>query len=185
MTRVLIVRHGEPQETQGQARSNWPLSRFGRNQSDHMTDRLLEYGSLNVVSSPVPRCKQTAEIVAKRLGKSVRIDQRLGEISAPQGQNFEEWVNRTFQTSNGTTWSQLDASLRKWRDDNLQAVRELKEPTVVVTQYANINAIFGAALRIDATGVCRPDYASITEFSVVNGDIRLVVDGKEVVGPNE
>jgi hypothetical protein len=56
---------------------------------------------------------------------------------------------------------------------------------VIFTQFTNINAIFGAALRMENTAVCRPDLASLTEFSVVNGDIRLVIDGKEVAGPNE
>jgi hypothetical protein len=42
-----------------------------------------------------------------------------------------------------------------------------------------------AALHLDVTAVCRPDFASITEFSLVNGDLRLVVNGMEVVGPNE
>jgi hypothetical protein len=43
----------------------------------------------------------------------------------------------------------------------------------------------GNALRLDVTMSCRPEYASLTEFSVVNGDIRLVMDGTEIKGPNE
>jgi len=64
-------------------------------------------------------------------------------------------------------------------------VSDLKEDTVVFTHFANINAVTASALRLENTAVCRPDYASITEFSVVNGDIRLVMHGTEIKGPNE
>jgi hypothetical protein len=42
------------------------------------------------------------------------------------------------------------------------------------------------ALRLDVTSCCVPAYASLTEFSVVNGnDVRLVMDGTEIKGPAE
>ncbi len=82
----------------------------------------------------------------------------------------------------GARWTQTSAN---GVTTILEALRDLKEPSVVFTQYTNINAIMSAALHLDVTAVCRPDFASITEFSLVNGDLRLVVNGMEIVGPNE
>ena len=151
-----------------------------------MAGRLLEFAPLNIVAGPSRRTKETAEFVSKRLGKPVKIDARVGEITAPQGvSNRQEWLDRTFRRQNGVLWSQLDAATNKWRNDNIQAIRELRENTVVFTHFANINAIMSAALHVDYTAVCRPNHISLTEFSVVNGDIRLVLEGTEIKGPNE
>ena len=167
-------------------RADWPLSEMGRAQAEHVAGRLAEFAPLNIVSAPARRAKETAEFCSKRLGKPVKVDARVGEIVAPKGvPDRQEWLDRVFRNQNGVLWSQLDAATHKWRDDNIQAIRELRENTVVFTHFANINVIMGAALHLDYTAVCRPNHISLTEFSVVGGDIRLVMEGTEIVGPNE
>jgi broad specificity phosphatase PhoE len=185
MTRIIIARHAQPEMANDLPHANWPLSRFGRNQADHLAGRLQEFAPLNVVAGPSTRSRETAEVAAKQLGKSVKVDPRFGEAPAPKGTDLESWLWQMFSFDRPMRWSQVDANLSKWRNDNLEALRELKEPSVVFTQYTNINAIMSAALHLDVTAVCRPDFASITEFSLVNGDLRLVVNGMEIVGPNE
>jgi broad specificity phosphatase PhoE len=186
MTRVFIARHAEPDKTDKVAHTNWPLSRFGNSQADYLAERLLEFAPLSVVSSPALRCKETAQIIAKRLGKSVKIDPRVGEIVPPRGtSDAYAWLLKNFSFQHAARWTDLDANLNKWREDNIRAISELKENTIVVTHFTNINAITASALRLQSTMACRPEYSSITEYSVVNGDIRLVIDGTEIKGPNE
>jgi broad specificity phosphatase PhoE len=186
MTRVFLARHAEPSKSGEVLHTNWPLSRFGRNQADHLSERLLEFAPLKVVSGPALRCKESAEFAAKRLGTSVKIDPRLGEIVPPRGmEDIYGWLLRTFNFAQPMQWGQFDANVNKWRDDNVKAISELKEDAVVFTHFANINVVTASALHLENTAVCRPDYASITEFSVVNGDIRLVMHGTEIKGPNE
>lgn len=185
MTRIFLARHAEPEKGPGVSRANGPLSRFGRNQADYLADRLLEYRPLKIVSSPTRRCKETAEIAAERLGVRVTFDPRLGELEAPRGVDVNVWFKQYFHINANASWGQLGADVVKWRADNVKAIGELKENTAVFTQFLNINAIMSAALKLDNTAVCRPDYASLTEFSVVNGDVRLVMDGTEIKGPNE
>jgi broad specificity phosphatase PhoE len=186
MTRVFLARHAEPAKSPEVLHTNWPLSRFGRNQAEHLADRLAEFAPLKVVSGPALRCKESADLAAKRLGTSVKVDPRIGEIVPPRGtEDIYGWMLRAFNFAQPMLWGQLDANLNKWRNDNIQAISELKEDTVVFTHFANINAVTASALRLENTAVCRPDYASITEFSVVNGDIRLVMRGTEIKGPNE
>ncbi len=146
----------------------------------------MEFAPLSVVSAPALRCKETAEIVAKGLGKQLKIEPRLGEIVPPKGtQDVYGWLLQNFSFQHVRNWSELDAGLVKWRDDNVKAVSEIKENSVIITHFTNINAIMTNALRLGVTMACRPDYASLTEFSVVNGDIRLVMDGTEIKGPHE
>jgi broad specificity phosphatase PhoE len=186
MTRVILACHAQPEKSTEVPRADWALSQLGREQAAHVAGRLAEFAPLNIVSGPSRRTKETAEVVSKRLGKAVKVDARVGEITAPQGvADRQEWLDRVFRTQNGVLWSQLDPATNKWRNDNIQAIRELRENTVVFTHYANINVIMGAALQVDLTAVCQPNHISLTEFSVVNGDIRLVIEGTEIKGPNE
>lgn len=186
MTRVFLARHGEPAPVQGSARTEWPLSRFGRNQAEHLADRLWEFAPLNVISGPSVRCRQSADLAAKALGRQVKIDPRLSDVPVPRGTaDPEAWLGQTFNFEQAVYWRDLGPELNKWRTDTIQVVRELVEPAVLFTQFTNINAIFGAALKLESTVGCKPDYASLTEFSVVSGDIRLVMDGREIKGPDE
>lgn len=186
MTRVFIARHAEPAKSPEVLHTNWPLTRFGRNQADYLADRLLEFAPLKVVSGPALRCKESAEIAAKRLGVSVKVDPRLGEIVPPRGtEDVYGWLLQNFNFAKPTPWSRLDANNNKWRNETIQAISELKEDTVVFTHFTNINAITASSLRLENTVVCRPDYASITEFAVIGGDIRLVMNGTEIKGPDE
>jgi broad specificity phosphatase PhoE len=186
MTRVFLARHAEPAKSLDVLHTNWPLGRFGNNQADYLAERLMEFAPLQVVSGPSLRCKQSAEHAAKRLRTSVKIDPRVGEIVPPAGtSDVYAWLLRVFNPEKPMSWDQLDANLNKWRNDTIKAVSELQQDTVVFTHFANINAVMAAAIRLENTVVCRPEYASITEFSVVNGDIRLVMNGTEIKGPNE
>ncbi|MBS0386551.1 MAG: histidine phosphatase family protein [Proteobacteria bacterium] len=184
MTRVIVARHAEPDRVSGLDRTKWPLTRFGRAQAEHLAGRLADLAPLNVVSGPAVRTKETAELAAKRLRRPVKVDPRFGDILAPKGEDTDAWLASIFNSDAPVHWRDLDAAVNRWRNDTVQAVRELTEDAVVFTQYTNINAIAAAALRVEVTKVCRPDFASITEFSVVNGDVRMVIDGRDVVGPN-
>lgn len=57
-----------------------PLTKKGRGQSERLGAFLEEHGVRPdvIVSSPLIRAQQTAEIVAARLGMSIRTDARLG-----------------------------------------------------------------------------------------------------------
>ena len=185
MIRVFLVRHGQPDRSIG-ARREWKLSRFGRNQAEHAAEELERFGPLEVISGPQPRCRESADYAAKKFRQTVSVEPRLGEIEAPSGTaDANEWLRRLASPEAGLKWPQLDQRVNAWRNNTIQAIRDIKADSAVYTHFASINAIMGAALHLDETVLCNPDHASITEFAVVNGDIRLVMDGKQIVGPNE
>ncbi|MCL9797961.1 histidine phosphatase family protein, partial [Frankia sp. AgKG'84/4] len=87
MTTVLLVRHGLTAVT-GKILLGWTpgvgLDERGRGQADAVARRLADVPLAAVVSSPLDRCRQTAEAIAARRpagerAADVAIDERIGE----------------------------------------------------------------------------------------------------------
>jgi broad specificity phosphatase PhoE len=91
VTTLLLARHGETdwnRDARWQGHSNTPLNARGREQALALADALTE--EIDVVySSDLDRARETAEIVADRLGLDVRLDPRLRERS------FGSWEGLT------------------------------------------------------------------------------------------
>jgi broad specificity phosphatase PhoE len=80
MTTLLLARHGETdwnRDGRWQGRSDTPLNDRGREQAEVLAEQLD--GVDVVYSSDLARARETAEIVAGRLGLDVRVDPRLRE----------------------------------------------------------------------------------------------------------
>ena len=80
MTTLLLVRHGETdwnRDGRWQGHSDTPLNELGRRQSHELAQQLD--GVDLVYSSDLARARETAEILAERLGLDVRLDPRLRE----------------------------------------------------------------------------------------------------------
>ena len=95
-TTLVLLRHGEtpltPQKRfSGSGGSDPALSDTGRHQADRVATALAARGTVqDVISSPLARCRETAEIVAARLGLDVRIEDGLRET------DFGAWEGLTF-----------------------------------------------------------------------------------------
>ncbi|TDC20713.1 bifunctional RNase H/acid phosphatase [Streptomyces sp. 8K308] len=94
-TSFLLLRHGEtaltPQKRfSGSGGGDPELSETGRRQAQAAGRALAEAGVTAVVSSPLARCRETAELVARRLDLPVRTDDALRET------DFGAWEGLTF-----------------------------------------------------------------------------------------
>ena len=85
LTRVIFVRHGEAESNakgildEGGNVGNG-LTENGRMQSEQLAKTLVDVGATSIISSPLLRTKQTAEILAERLGLPLSFDDRIREI---------------------------------------------------------------------------------------------------------
>jgi broad specificity phosphatase PhoE len=108
MTTLLLVRHGETdwnREGRWQGGSNTSLNDLGREQARKLAAELD--GDIDVIySSDLARARETAEIVAAKLGLEVRVDPRLRE--------------RSFGSWEGLTMPEIEErfadSHRRWRE---------------------------------------------------------------------
>src|SRR6266550_6847085 len=91
MTTLLLVRHGETdwnRDGRWQGGSNTSLNELGRQQARSLADQ-LDGNIAAVYSSDLSRARETADIVAAKLGLEVRVDPRLRERS------FGSWEGLT------------------------------------------------------------------------------------------
>jgi len=92
-TRLLLLRHGEtPLSVQRRfsGRGDPELTERGRAQAQAAARRLAAYDVTAVVSSPLLRARQTADIVADAVGAGVVVDDDLVET------DFGDWEGYTF-----------------------------------------------------------------------------------------
>ncbi|MGW2372082.1 bifunctional RNase H/acid phosphatase [Kitasatospora sp. NPDC001683] len=95
-TTFVLLRHGETPLTpekrfSGSGGTDPELSDKGRWQAERVAEALAARGSIQaVVASPMRRTRQTAEIVAARLGLEVRYEDGLREV------DFGAWEGLTF-----------------------------------------------------------------------------------------
>jgi len=109
VTELLLVRHGETnwnRERRFQGHADPPLNGTGREQARTLADELAGEGIEFVYTSDLARARETAEIVAERLGAGIVALQALREI------DVGEWE--------GLTWPEIEdrypEGARAWRE---------------------------------------------------------------------
>ena len=95
MALVILIRHGQTDENvsgkisgQGPA----PLNSRGHEQARLAAEVLAPLGVTHLLSSPVPRARQTAEVVAQR------IDRPIEEVPSLHEVDYGDWEGSFFQT---------------------------------------------------------------------------------------
>lgn len=90
---VYLARHGQTAynfERRFQGQLPVPLDRTGSEQARDLAERAAQRNFVSLWSSPLLRARETAEIVAKRVGLPIVQDARLMETDAG------DWTDRTF-----------------------------------------------------------------------------------------
>ncbi|MBW8768094.1 MAG: MSMEG_4193 family putative phosphomutase [Geodermatophilales bacterium] len=95
MTTVILFRHGRTTANAGGVLAGWTpgveLDETGVAQARGVAERLAQVPLAAVVSSPLERCRQTAEAVATGRDVPVQTDDRLGEA------RYGDWTGRTIK----------------------------------------------------------------------------------------
>lgn len=183
MARLYLIRHGRPSSTWGGHDDDPGLDETGLGQARAARDWLLsrpggERPTL-VVSSPLRRCRETAEPTAEALGVAIEIDPVVGEIPTPAGLTGEErpaWLRNAFQG----TWQAIEGDMDydAWRGDILASLAN-RGHTAVFSHYVAINAAVSRLLGVDQVLAFRPDHCSITVLETDGRTVRLIEKGAE------
>ena len=141
MTTLLLVRHGETDwnaEGRVQGHTDRPLNDFGRRQAKELADRLAGEGADAIYTSDLVRAKETADIVAERLGLTVVVDPGLREKDwgTWEGLTGDERIHVEFEGE----------SVEDHRDRVMAAVRRIvarhpDQRVVVVTHGGSLRRI--------------------------------------------
>jgi broad specificity phosphatase PhoE len=184
MTRLYVIRHGKPSSSWGEEADPDPgLDAAGKAQAEAAADALMALPAADrptqVLSSPLRRCRETAQPFADRIGVAVEIDARVGEIPTPAGMSDAErgpWLRHAFTQR----WSEVkgDLDYDAWRR-SVGAVLVGRGGAAVFSHFVAINAAVSCTTGDDRVLSFRPDHASITVFDAADGVLTLVERGPE------
>ena len=92
-TTVILVRHASHDRVGSVLCGRMPgvtLGEEGRREAKVLADRFRNEAIAAVITSPLERARETAEVIADRIGVPVEIDEALTEI------DFGEWTGQSF-----------------------------------------------------------------------------------------
>lgn len=183
MNRVHVIRHGRPAATWGGEDEDPGLDGMGLAQAMTVAREILALPSdqrpTRVVSSPLRRCRETAEPLADALGVEVEIDPRVGEIPTPAALSLAErpeWLRQAF----GGRWDQVvgDLDYVGWTNSVAAALCE-HAGAAVFSHFVALNAAVSVATRSAEVLAFRPDHCSRSVFEVDGGRLILIDKGRE------
>ncbi len=183
MNRLYLIRHGRPASTWGGDDEDPGLDEAGKAQARAVAEALMaappEFRPVSVVSSPLRRCRETAQPLADILGMPVEIDPAVGEIPTPAGLANDErpaWLRKSFTGD----WSAIEGDIdyEAWRRGVASALSH-RGGAAVFSHYVAINAVISSLAGSDQVIVFRPDHTSCTTLDAGPGGLTLVERGAE------
>jgi len=185
MSRLYLIRHGKPSSAWGGGDDDPGLDAAGHAQAQAACDALMALPEgqrpRRVVSSPLRRCRETAQPLAQALGVVVEIDPVVGEIKTPAGLGPEErgpWLRKAGQGR----WQDIEGDMdyAAWRGDIAQALLP-RSQTAVFSHFVAINAVLSLLTGDDRVVGFQPDHASITVLDSDGATLALIERGSEAV----
>ncbi len=182
-SRVYLIRHARPASVWGEGDDDPGLDAAGRGQAEAAAKALMalppEVRPTRVVSSPLRRCRETAEPFARAINVELEIDPGVGEIPSPKALTPQErgpWLRQAFTG----TWAEVrgDLDYEAWRQGVLAAVAS-RPGAAVFSHFVAINAVLTTLAGDPRMIAMRPDHASISTFELDRGMLRLIEAGRE------
>jgi broad specificity phosphatase PhoE len=185
MPRLYMIRHGRPSTGWGDAPDADPgLDEAGQAQARAAAETLMALPPgerpLKVLSSPLRRCRETAQPFAAALGAEIEVEPRFGEIPTPTALTPAErgpWLRDAFQSR----WSDVqgDIDYDVWRRAVGEALAEQTGNAAIFSHFVAINAALSCVTGETSVLTFRPDHASITVFDLTDGRLGLIARGPE------
>ncbi|MFE3247335.1 bifunctional RNase H/acid phosphatase [Streptomyces sp. NPDC059209] len=197
---LVLLRHGETALTpekrfSGSGGGDPELSAAGRRQADAVAAALAARGTVQaVVSSPLLRCRQTADAVATRLGLDVAVEDGLREtdFGAWEGMTFTEVRERyaddlsawlaspgVAPTGGGESFNAVATRVAAARDSLL--TRFAGRTVLVVTHVTPVKTLVRLALGAPPESLFRMELSAASLSAVAyyadgNASVRLLND---------
>jgi len=180
--RLILIRHGKPDETDVDTPRDPPLDAAGWRQARSTARLLASEGVTRIVASPLRRARQTAEPLAERLGLAVETVDGWAEAdrAAHRYRSLE-----TLRAEGGDAWRRflddpigsLGAEPGAFRAAVLAALHataprpDSRERVAIFTHGLPINLVLAHALGLESIVTFLVGYGSVTR-------LRLKDDGR-------
>ena len=184
MTRFLLVRHGETTWNDGaryQGQADVPLNQRGCVEAERLAERLSREPIAAIYASDLARARDTAQVVANRLGKPLTLEPRLREANLGewQGLTYAEVRRRYFRDTDPLPAYFVDTpplggeSLRQLQTRVIESVQMIaaqhaEETALIVTHGSCLKVLLCAWLGIKLSSYWQLhfDSASVSEVSL-------------------
>jgi len=186
MSKVFLIRHGQAED--GWTSIDPGLSETGIHQSKKLSEKINKMitGREAVVSSPLKRCLETANISLAKLDVNISIDNTFAELPSPISDLNKRvvWLKRVLPL----TWEELEndpvsasscISYSSWREDVIRSLLKLKGDSIIFSHYVVINSIIGWVLNSNKVVNFNPANCSITTLEINKGKISILSLGDE------
>ncbi len=175
---LTLVRHGQTAANRGgllQGHVDLALTELGLRQAAAAAEALTASEATCIVTSPLQRARQTADVIARRLGVPVAVDERLIEM------DYGTWDERPLSEVDSQSWARWRSdpmfappggeSLRSVTERAVECALELLERpgvTIAVSHVSPIKALVAWSLGCDESVTWRMhlDVASITRIGL-------------------
>jgi len=187
VARIALVRHGR-------ASAGWDtavdpgLDQLGYAQASVAATKLENIfvgRKVEIVSSPLLRCRQTAQAFADKRKAAdnaeirVQVSDDVAEIPSPEGVSMVERVE-WLRTAMQGTWADLGGEYTTFRDRVVGFVRSLQVDTVIFSHFVAINAVIGSLTNDDRLVIRSLDNCSITLLELdSSGALNIAQSGRE------
>ncbi len=173
--KLVLVRHGRPDEDDRERPHDPPLRADGRVQAEAVATRLALEGITRIVSSPMARALQTAEPLAHRLGLPIDIVEGWAEADRHVARYRS---TETLRALGSTEWQRFLADpvgyfggdAAAFKAQVLSALdQSIGAPGTHVAVFAHglpINVVLSHALGLERIVHFAPGYASMTRLRV-------------------
>lgn len=171
--RLILVRHGQPDEGGAETPNDPPLNEDGCRQARTVARLLGSEGITRIVASPLRRARETAEPLAKGLGLPIETIDLWAEADRGAGRYRS---TETLRAEGGEAWSRflsdpigyLGGDSTSFRDGVLTALGATvakESPSARVVVYGlPINIVLSHALGLDSITRFLIGYGSITRL---------------------
>lgn len=182
---LYLIRHAKPAATYGDS-VDPGLDDKGRYQALAAANELKALPNrLPVYTSPLRRCRETAQPLADLWGIQPIVFPEIGEIPSPPLSLSERQI--WLRNGIASDWANLQATApdgspdyAAWRHALVDSLSAMASDAVIFSHFIAINAAVGFAKGKEQVITFRPDHASITVIETGAGKLSVTTLGREV-----
>lgn len=176
LTKILLVRHGEAAKSPRDADPD--LTELGHRQARVLAERYARANRFSLVSSPKARAQQTARPLAELWQAPVAIEDAVIEIPSPENVPLHrrgDWLRGLLESE----WDERDLLQSGWRRNTIDYLTRLERDTAIFCHFMVINSVVAHIRGDRKVRQFNPDYTSVTELQLDDGELGILRLGAE------